>query len=310
MNVKTYNSAILFPGLDAIFGTKAIKKWLEKDFVKLKLDEASQILSKLSSEKEDLYQFILDAKRPHLTDFDRTLIVLTTLQVAIAEKINDSFTWDIAQGCSHGDLARNVLTGITSFEDSVEMLWVFSEQRKLLPEGYTANVRRTDLSPISGAQYQWMEERGFYASKWSHSHATIAGEANLLTQLREDAKDLGLKIKPILPYPVHSKTMSPLLPYLMKNIGRWKINKPQKTVFSSLWVKEISTVEDITKEGLENFTAPILWTETLSHLHHKFGVSKFINIGPANTLTSWILKSPEYKDLEIIDAWEALGFSN
>ena len=143
------NVALLFPGLDALFNTNNLKQWLGYTFIKKKLDFASQCLSHLSGKKEDLFQFVTDHRRIHIVDFDRTLIVLTTLQVAIAERIQMDHHWDIAQGCSHGDLARNVICGVTSFEDAIDILWSFSQLRHICPEGYTANVRTSKGTPLN-----------------------------------------------------------------------------------------------------------------------------------------------------------------
>jgi acyl transferase domain-containing protein len=309
MNTTSCKTALLFPGLDAFFSTATMKRWITQDFIIKKLALASEILGRLSNEDEDLRSLLINNKRIHLADFDRTLIILTTLQVAIFEEITKHHDWDIAQGCSHGDLARNVACGVLPFEDVIEILWTFSQLRQDCPDGFTANIRTQDLSPITKEQIEWLEGKGAPVSQWSKLHGTIAGETSLITDLRSEAKERGLKIKPVLPYPVHSPAMNSMMVKFIELAPKWKLSPPKKKIFSSLWLKYLTTTDDISKEGLSNFVSPVLWTKTLSYLHHKENVTRFLNIGPANTLTSWIMESPEYEKLEIIDAWEALGLN-
>ena len=35
-------------------------------------------------------------------------------------------------------------------------------------------------------------------------------------------------------------------------------------------------------------------------------IREFINIGPSNTLTSWVFESNQYPELKVIEAWDLL----
>lgn len=300
-------TVLLFPGLDAIFDTRHLKKWLQCEFIHQKLQEASTVLEGFSGQKENLSQLVQDSRRIHLVDFDRTLIVLTTLQVAIAENLKALTQWDLVQGCSHGDLARNVVSGVTRFTDAIEILWTFSQMRLNCPKGYTANVRDHEMKPLSNEQLQWLEDYQAPVSRWSFQHATIAGEESWLYDLKERAPVVGLKIKPVLPYPVHSPAMKPMMKEIAQLAKKWPLSLPHTPVFSSLWLKYLETEEDFLLEGLANSLLPIRWLETLEKVYKEEGATRFINVGPSNTLTGWLLESPEYAGLEVLEAWDLIS---
>jgi hypothetical protein len=44
--------------------------------------------------------------------------------------------------------------------------------------------------------------------------------------------------------------------------------------------------------------------ETLVALANDHGVARFVNIGPSNTLTGWVLDSPSVSHVSMLDAWD------
>jgi [acyl-carrier-protein] S-malonyltransferase len=297
-------AALLFPGLDALFMSSKLQRWLADEKVCETLKEASGLLSEITGAPEDLAEFIRVNKRLHLADFDRTLVALTALQVGITRQLR--VHWDIAQGCSHGDVARSVICESLSFRDAIDLLWTFGELRKTCPKGYTANVRARDGSPLTAEQIQWLKDSDTPVSLWSDTNATIGGSVETLEKIIQQCESKGLKVKPVLPYPVHSPAMRPSMEELRAKAGRWTIRAPNKPVFSSLWIRYLETPQDIFEEGLASAVQEVRWTETLAHLHEKEGVNTFINVGPSNTLTGWLFSSPKFEGVKLLDGWELL----
>lgn len=297
-------AALLFPGLDALFMSSKLQRWLGDEKVMEGLTEASAHLSAITGEKEDLAEFIRVNKRLHLADFDRTLVALTGLQVGIARQLQ--VQWDIAQGCSHGDVARSVICESLSFRDAIDLLWTFGQLRKTCPKGYTANVRTRDGSPLLPAQLEWLRAMDTPVSLWSDTNATIGGSAEILEKIIAKSEEMGLKVKPVLQYPVHSPTMRPSMEELRSLSPKWKVSAPNKPVFSSVWIRYLESPQDILEEGLDSAIKEVRWTETLAHLHEKEGVDTFINVGPSNTLTGWLFNSPQFAGVKLLDGWELL----
>jgi malonyl CoA-acyl carrier protein transacylase len=297
-------SALLFPGLDALFVTKNLLKWHTVPYVQEKLKTASKYLSTITSQEEDLSKFLLENRRIHIVDFDRTLIVLTTIQVAVAELILDKVKWDIAQGCSHGDIARNVICGVLKFEAAIDILWVFSNLRKKCPEGYTASVRSIDKQKITNEQYEWLEGQKACVSTWSEENVTVGGDCEYIDRLSKEGLEVGLKIRSILSYPVHSNAMNILLEEILSYKDRWDFKNPKYKMFSSIWLRYIDSGKDAFEEGVAGAVNPVKWIETLKCLVEKEDVQTFINIGPSNTLTKQILEPTKFSHIKTLDAWD------
>ncbi len=300
--------ALLFPGLDALFVTSKMKRWLPYDYIKKSFQRSSQVLSELTGQNEDLETFLITTHRPHLVDLDRTLIALTTLQVAVAQELaTRNFSWNLIQGCSHGDIARSVLCNSIDLEKAIHIMWNFSSLRKMLPEGMTCTVRTQDGSPLTGEQKNWLSSFAAPISQWSTEHGTIGTDLETLKSIQAESKNQNLKIKEMLPFPVHSSTLKPVFELLRATSSLWPVENPKVSTFSSVWLRDLITAEDIVNEALAGAVEPVLWCETLEHLYHQKGIRSFINVGPSNTLTSWLFNNKAYQDLQLLDAWELLG---
>jgi acyl transferase domain-containing protein len=297
-------TALLFPGLDALFMSSKLQRWLENPNVCQSVLEASKYLEEFSGEKEDLIRFIEIHRRPHFADFDRTLVALTALQIGIARQITNH--WDIALGCSHGDIARSVICESISFRDAIAILWTFAELRKTCPSGCTANVRTRDGSPLKPEQLQWLRDNYSPVSQWSDDNATIGVDNETLAKISAQSEHHGLKIKPVLKYPVHSPVMQPSVEILRARSVQWPVKTPMKPIFSSLWIRYLRNSDDIREEALVSAVQEVRWIETLSYLHEKEAVDTFLNVGPSNTLTGWIFNNPRFQNLRLVDSWDLL----
>jgi [acyl-carrier-protein] S-malonyltransferase len=301
------SAALLFPGLDAVFVASKLKRWLSHESTSASLAEASRLLSALSGQKEDLAGFLEKSGRPHIADFDRTLIALTALQIGIVRAIATRIEWDILLGCSHGDVARSVIAGVLTYDQAILLLWTFATLRKDAPKGCTANVRTVDGTPLSLAHFEWLAAKGAPISVWSDKNATIAGTVEHMDAISGEGRENGLKIRPVLSYPVHSPVMQPAADALRAIGEGWPLAEPKGRIFSSVWVRFLKGPEDIREEGLAGAVQPIRWVETLKHLHLKEGVSHFINVGPSNTLTGWLFESEDFAGTRLTDGWDLLN---
>jgi acyl transferase domain-containing protein len=299
-------TVLLFPGLDALFETSKYKRWLDVPVTKNVLAEASTHLSRLTGQPEDLASFIRDHSRPHVADFDRTLVALTALQVGIARGLAQNLRWDVLLGCSHGDIARSVIGEVFSFEHAVEILWVFAELRKTCPEGYAASVRAIE-GELLPEHIDWLESQGAPVSLWSESNATVAGSTPLMQNLVGESRARGLKIKPVLRYPVHSPAMQPVAEKLLAHLEKWPMRESRWPIFSSVHVEYLTAPIEIASEALTGAVSAVKWTQSLRHLHGNENFTTFINVGPCNSLTGWMLQSEAMRNATLVDSWSVLG---
>jgi [acyl-carrier-protein] S-malonyltransferase len=294
-------TALLIPGLDAILAASQIRRWCTFPEVRASLALASGALGALTGGKEDLCHFIESSPRPHLADFERTLVAMTAIQVGIARELEKSLRWDLIVGCSHGDFARSVLAGCIELPTAVDLLWTFGELRKSGPPGRTANVRHARGLPLSEEQLAWIARHDVSLSLWSRFHGTASGSTASIDELRAGALARDLKVKPLLAYPVHSPAMLPIAGKMAEQASRWPIRPPRLPVFSSAYARFIDTADEIAGEAIAGATAPLRWLETVAALA-RVGVRAYINVGPSTTLAGWLKD-----DVTIAEAWELLA---
>jgi malonyl CoA-acyl carrier protein transacylase len=298
--MKTY---AIFPGLDALFVATQTRRWLTDSHVVAALDETSAILAGLTGREESLVGFLRDNQRPHLADFDRTLVALTAVQVGIARAVRQHLPFDGLTGCSHGDAARLVIAESVSLQHVVELLWLFAEMRLRCPQGSTAFIRAAE-GDLTVEQLDWLGSAPITLSQWSSRHATAAGTDEAMAALREPARALGIKIRPVLPYPVHSPVMAPAVAEVYSQAYRWQVNPARVPLFSSIYVRPISSPAEIMEEAAAGAVSAVRWMETLVSLANDHGVTRFVNIGPSNTLTGWVLESDSVSHVTMVDAWD------
>lgn len=300
-------TALLFPGLDALFVTSKLQRWVEVPEVRASLSETNQILSQLTGQAENLERLVTASSRPHLADFDRTTIALAGIQIGIARAVQKKQSWDVVVGCSHGDIARSVVCGVLKLNDAVEIIWTFAQLRKDCPEGKTANVRTVDGSPLKDAQIEWLASQGATLSQWSTHHATVAATQDVIDQILPMSRERNLKVKPIFPFAVHSPAMSPLADQFRALSPKWELGESQWPIFSSVHAKFLGNVDEIRKEAIAGAVSAIAWTRALASLCDEHGVRRFLNVGPSNALTGWTFGSLATEGVVVQDAWDILS---
>lgn len=296
-------SFAVFPGLDAIFKSANWERWLDVPEVKTSLEQASVFLSEKTGEREMLDEFLLRSSRPHVADFDRTLVALTALQVGISNRVTKQWDFDGLVSCSHGDFARLISAGAISMQDAVDLLWHFAELRQRCPAGVTA-LTNPDHGDFTEEQLAWLTASGVTISRWSPSHATISGLRETISQLRKPAREWGLKVRPLLPYPVHSPIMKPAVDELLQSSDQWSVMPPKLPIFSSVGLEFLPDADAIVADFVRGALSSVRWMDAILTLVRNHEVTEFVNIGPNNLLISWAFELEELKDVAVVDAWE------
>ncbi len=298
----------MIPGLDAVFVPAKLRQWTQFSSVQNKLKSASALLSKLSGNSEDLLAFCALDSRQIIKDIDKAILVIHLLQVSIIEELERTYQFDDILSCSLGDIARNVYIGSLKQDHAIEMIWYFSNYRKLCLSGATASVKDGGSNNLSQVQTRWLEEQGFDLSFWSEKHATIAGSDVDLERVSLMGTKHNLKIKPVFPFPVHSKVLEPSLPPMLALKDKWPFENFNKKPYSSIWLKHLETKEEIFCEFMDCAIKPIRWLDSIENLSAQ-NINHYINVGPGSTLTSWFKTSPKYSGITVVESWDILGKS-
>ncbi len=110
----------------------------------------------------------------------------------------------------------------------------------------------------------------------------------------------------MLPFPVHTPTLIPAIELLRSTADFWPVSTPKQKTVSSVWVREMTTAQELKDEVLAGAIQPVRWIDTLNYLYHEKNIREFINIGPSNTLTAWVLESDKYPGLRVLEAWDLI----
>lgn len=298
--MKTY---AVYPGLEALQQASRTRRWLDLPEVADTLDEVSSYLAEATGKTEDIAGFLREHARPHRADMDRLFIAHTGMQVGISRAVMNRTRIDGLAGCSMGDLARGAVSGSATLQQMIGIVWHLAQFRHLSPPGELASVRPSE--GIFGArQLEWLNESGLSLSLWSERYGALAGSSEAIEALKPRGRELGLKINQLYPYPFHSELMRPVAESVRALVRGWEIRPPAIPVYSSIFLKHLTTADEMREEALAGASNPVHWFETIRNLRNEFGVTRIVNIGPTDTITAWIPQSAEFSDIEVIDAWD------
>lgn len=295
---KTY---AVFPGLDALWQEARTRKWLESSAVTKFLDHASIFASKTTGREFRIEEFLRERSPRHIGNLDNLFLAHASLQFAIYMHVCKSHKIDGLVDCSAGYLARLAVSGSLNFEEAVALTWLQAKSRHLAPRGVLANVRPAQGEFVS-SQLEWLKNSFESVSIWSNRHAAIPGTSDQIAESMTRAVEHNLKIRKMYPYPFHSKAMIPAADFMRAETANWQLKQPVLPVYSSVWLRHIADPEEIREESLAIVYSPVLWLDSLRDLVDNHGVTHLLNIGPSNTLTSWISDSDFSPQLTVVDA--------
>ena len=298
--MRTY---AVYPGLEALQQASRTRRWLELTEVVETLDEVSSYLSEATGKKEDIAAFLREHARTHRVDMDRLFIAHTGMQVGISRAVMKRTRIDGLAGCSMGDLARGAVSGSATLRQMIGIVWHLAQYRHLSPPGELASVRPAEGNFDSG-QLGWLRETGLSLSLWSERYGALAGSSGAIEALKPRGRELGLKINQLYPYPFHSDLMRPVAESVRGLVRGWDIRPPAVPVYSSIFLKHLVTADEMREEALAGASNPVHWFETIRNLRNESGVTRIVNIGPTDTITSWIPQSAEFSALEVVEAWD------
>ncbi|HHZ09091.1 MAG TPA: ACP S-malonyltransferase [Rhizobiales bacterium] len=295
----------VYPGLEALQQASRTRRWLRLSEVSETLDEVSSYLSESTGRKEDIAGFLRENARPHRADMDRLFVAHTGIQVGISRAVMKRTRIDGLAGCSMGDLARGAVSGSATLRQMIGIVWHLAQYRHLSPPGELASVRPAE-GIFDAAQLGWLRGTRLSLSLWSERYGALAGPSEAIAALKPRGRELGLKINQLYPYPFHSELMRPVAESVRGLVHGWDIRPPAVPVFSSIFLKHLVSADEMREEALAGASNPVHWFETVRSLRGE-GVTRIVNIGPTDTITSWIPQSAEFSDVEVVDAWDLCG---
>lgn len=290
-------TAVIFAGVDALDVEEHRLNVFSIPEVRQRVLEAEEILENLG-EKTSLIQTILqspDSEYFSLDIFSRVHACIA-VQIGLYEKYIASHPIpDFFAACSLGDSARLVASGAVSFHEIIHGSFLFANSAKKIKNG--AIVRVKTKIPINQKDLSFLEHFGLSVAVYqTPRHFLVAGQVSDLQKWASIKDPIIDQIKPLYPYPLHSKLMKPAFDEVYPLVDTQSERHWSGQLISSSLKKIIRSTEDLRADAEANTTGTVHWTQTFQWMVDDLGVNEFINIGPAPTLLLFAARTPVSKE--------------
>lgn len=280
-------TVFLYPGLNGFIKEKDRFKYIDLPEVRNRLQQVQDIF-KLHHDVFDYREFL---KQPveviySVQNISKTATMIIATQTGISEHLfNRGIEPNITLGCSLGDLARGVMSGVCSFEDTVHGYIRFSNQLAGV-EKIGANVGISKLDGFAFAQDEldFIESFDLDISVMTPKFLNIGGKNESLLLLQKLSQDKGWRFVKILDYPAHSKHIKPFVEAAYLEVKDVEVKSPKYRTFSSISCRELNDPEDLKSEVIMNMTHPLRWGEAVQLVAAQNDNVEFINIGQCQSL--------------------------
>lgn len=295
---------VVFPGFNALIVGHDRTRFLSVPNVQKRLEEASQILSKVRSEETDLIQLCLGdtASLYQIKNSPLTAASITAIQVGLYEEAKEKISPDAwFMGCSLGDIARTICVESIDFKELIHSYAEFMSLSTLLGEiGFNAVIYSID--PISMEQLNFFKSMDLSVSSMSSYFINIAGSNQDYKAVNQYANSQRWRFQKILNFPAHSTMLEKYIRPFWEQLPKGEIKVPTNRLFSSLSCKELFDNVEIQNEVYLNMVSPVRWAESVEYLVREHNINRMINIGPCESLPKITKRSGHA--LEFINSWD------
>lgn len=283
-------TVFVYPGLNGLIKESDRFRFLNIPQVQVRLAQVQDLFSKQGLPRFDFQDYFKnDFKIIYsVENMSKAATAICALQVGVSEYlISKNIKPDYTLGCSLGDLARAVVSGVCEFEACVLGYIDFAGKLSGI-EKIGANVGVSKLSteePFTENEIDLMRSMGLDISVMTPFFLNIGGRYAELEKLQILAQEKKWRFVKILDYPAHSRYIADFVQAAASTVSDMKLNKPNNRMFSSLSCEELTDAQVIKNELLLNMVRPLRWGEAMKKIESIGNDLRFINIGPCSSLT-------------------------
>lgn len=297
--------AYLFPGFDSLEVQNQRLAALHLPEVQKNLNEANAIIADSTGRRCDLQKFIQSDDLTFNQTLDLKIAASISVQKAVFERLENNFqSDDLIVGCSLGDLARSICSGIAQFQDVLMGGYQFGQV--LMSERLGEIYKCTSAEAITSEELEKLLPSDLHLSVYqTPKHFLIAGPLGRTEEWLKNS-NLSLRSAKMGEVPLHSPLMSSAADSMRRVIEKADIQAPKKRVFSSLWQKEFADESNCAQEISDNIVQKVDWVKTLKILVEGMGVKELVSVGPASTLLRFAERTPLTKPYQMTDGFAML----
>lgn len=235
------------------------------------------------------------------TDYTQAALV-TTCMAMTKEIMARGLTPDMTAGLSLGEYCAITTAGGMELEDAIKMVWLRGNlMHNAVPEG------RGGMAAVLGLSGEAVNEaiaymEGVYVANYNcPGQIVISGEAENITKIMEDLKNVGAKrvLKLNVSGPFHSPMLAQAGEKLKKDLEKVNIKSPHIPYYANYTAELIdknTSTEYIKSILSKQVSGSVRFEQSVRKLIES-GFDRFIEIGPGDTLTGFVKRIA--KDMKV-----------
>lgn len=254
----------------------------------------------------DVAKISFDGPEEILNETQYTQIAILTMSLAILNILKQSnIKPDISAGLSLGEYTALINSNVFSFKEGVKLVQKRGEyMQNLLPSGdwqMAAIIGMTD-EQVEGVCKKVTTGFVVPANYNCTGQIAISGEKEAVLEAEKIAKEMGAKKVIVLKTsgPFHTEKLTESSKALRKELEKVTINKFDTKVIKNLdgeLYRDDDDIRDILSKHIIN---PVRFSKTIKTMLNE-GIDTFIEIGPGKTLSGFVKRMQEDKDISILN---------
>ncbi len=303
VNQSPTKTAYVFSGIDGLDNMQDRLLMLSLPTVQKRIAQAQEILSQLTPHF-DLAEYIASPDLFYKKDVTLQALAVAVVQIGVFDHlISKTGPPEYLIGCSLGDIARTFCAGALDFEVIVKSSWLYHlKAREIQGAAYHVKVLEGVVEP---AMLKEISDAGIYLAVFqTPRNFLVSGSVENLEKWHQKELEINrYKIKPLYNKPLHSPLMSSVTESIhahyagkLKSSDQWKYQ-----MVSATNLKVLTSKEELLHDMITNFNSTVYWMQAVQLAVNELAVTRFVNIGPAQTLLLFSQRTPLSYPLELVN---------
>ncbi len=241
----------------------------------------------------ELESFLTEPNQNTNEWFIKLAIVTVPLHKAIYEIYKQTQGHpDIILSCSLGDISRNAIFEICSFEDSVLGMHLFAQNVVKIKSGESYIVKSN--VEFQSNKFESLKKYSVHLGiEQTKKQLMLCGKLENINDWATSELQSNYRIFPLYPFPLHCILMKSCSDQLKIFLNSKNINSSPIKVFSALSLKFIDEKQSFRDEINTNIIDAVLWSKAIKKLSVMYPQIEFVNLGASTAMLKFAEKSAE-----------------